>query len=250
MNIAMWSCPRHMSTALMYSFASRSDTEVVDEPFYAAYLKRVGSDHPMAAEIVARYETDPEHVARNCAAGAPGGADVYYQKQMAHHQLGEFDLSWMRDVRNVFLIRHPAHVVVSYNAMRVNPTLDDIGAPQLERLYAHATGLAGRPPIVIDASDIRCSPEAALRSLCVELGIPYQRRMLFWRPGPKAFDGIWSQHWYSSVHSSTGFFAEKDRLPEVPVHLLGVVKAALPYYLSLRAEALQFQMPANRLAAD
>ena len=34
--IAMWSGPRNLSTALMYSFAARGDCTVWDEPFYAA----------------------------------------------------------------------------------------------------------------------------------------------------------------------------------------------------------------------
>ena len=36
--IAMWSGPRNISTAMMRSWENRSDTEVVDEPFYAFYL--------------------------------------------------------------------------------------------------------------------------------------------------------------------------------------------------------------------
>ena len=39
-NLAMWSGPRNLSTALMRSFGNREDViEVIDEPFYAAYLK-------------------------------------------------------------------------------------------------------------------------------------------------------------------------------------------------------------------
>ena len=38
-NIAMWSGPRNLSTALMRSFGNRKDIlEVLDEPFYASYL--------------------------------------------------------------------------------------------------------------------------------------------------------------------------------------------------------------------
>ena len=43
MRIAMWSGPRNISTAMMYSFAAREDCDVVDEPFYAAYLTMTGS---------------------------------------------------------------------------------------------------------------------------------------------------------------------------------------------------------------
>ena len=40
MKIACWSGPRNISTALMRSWSSRSDTFVSDEPFYAYYLKK------------------------------------------------------------------------------------------------------------------------------------------------------------------------------------------------------------------
>ena len=37
--ICLWSGPRNVSTALMYSFAQRPDTRVVDEPLYGHYLR-------------------------------------------------------------------------------------------------------------------------------------------------------------------------------------------------------------------
>jgi hypothetical protein len=56
--IAMWSGPRNLSTALMRSFGNRPDCAVTDEPFYAAYLKLTGLDHPMRQEILAHHESD------------------------------------------------------------------------------------------------------------------------------------------------------------------------------------------------
>ena len=52
MKIASWSGPRNLSTAMMYSFASRSDTAILDEPFYAAYLQKTKLDHPMRDQIL------------------------------------------------------------------------------------------------------------------------------------------------------------------------------------------------------
>jgi hypothetical protein len=34
LRLSVWSGPRNVSTALMYSFRQRSDTVVVDEPLY------------------------------------------------------------------------------------------------------------------------------------------------------------------------------------------------------------------------
>lgn len=82
MHVAMWSGPRNLSTALMYSFAARDDFNVVDEPFYGAFLKATGIDHPMRAETLASMELDPQHVP---AAWAQAGAEHLYTKQMTHH---------------------------------------------------------------------------------------------------------------------------------------------------------------------
>src|SRR5205085_2300311 len=40
LRIAMWSGPRNISTAMMRAWGNRPDTFVVDEPFYAFYLKK------------------------------------------------------------------------------------------------------------------------------------------------------------------------------------------------------------------
>ena len=56
--IAMWSGPRNISTAMMRSWESRSDTFVIDEPFYPYYLSKTDVDHPGREEIIASGELD------------------------------------------------------------------------------------------------------------------------------------------------------------------------------------------------
>ena len=91
MRIAMWSGPRNLSTAMMYSFGSRADFAVMDEPFYAAFLARTGDAHPMAAEILAAHETDPNRVGQMCTRS---GAPHLYMKHMPHHMLEGFPMGW------------------------------------------------------------------------------------------------------------------------------------------------------------
>lgn len=43
------SCP--LSSSLMYSFAQRSDTQVLDEPLYASYLKLTGMPRPYREQV-------------------------------------------------------------------------------------------------------------------------------------------------------------------------------------------------------
>ena len=62
----MWSGPRNLSTAMMYSFASRGDCSVIDEPFYAAYLTATNDVHPMQQAILDAQPTHASDVVNQC----------------------------------------------------------------------------------------------------------------------------------------------------------------------------------------
>ena len=231
MRIAMWSGPRNLSTALMYSFGSRGDFAVMDEPFYAAYLAVTGADHPMRREILDRHETDPDRVALTCA--APVATPHLYMKHMPHHMLPGFPLDWAADCVNIHLIRHPARVIASYAAKREKPTLDDIGFVQQTTLYERFGG------VVIDSSDIRQNPEKSLRSLCSAIDLSFDSAMLSWPPGPRPEDGVWAAHWYGAVHRSTGFAGAEGPLPQIETAQLPLLEKALPHYERMAARALK-----------
>ena len=232
--IAMWSGPRNLSTAMMYSFAARGDCAVWDEPFYAAYLRETGIAHPMAAQIIAANEADPARVAAACIGPVPQGQSLFYQKHMTLHMIPGFDRSFMKDCENVFLIRHPARVVASYARKRENPTLADIGFVQQADLFDAVAQQLGHAPLVIDSADILANPQAALSALCAALEIPFTARMLHWPAGPKPYDGTWAPHWYNAVHQSTGFDAAEGGLPALTGEHTELTEQALPYYERLR----------------
>ena len=58
LRIAMWTCPRNISTAMMRAWGNRADTYVCDEPLYAYYLNSTGKIHPATAEIMASQPKD------------------------------------------------------------------------------------------------------------------------------------------------------------------------------------------------
>ena len=229
MRIAMWSGPRNLSTAMMYSFGERNDFAIMDEPFYAPYLAASGIDHPMTDEILAAHEIAPERVAKSCQ---DGGKPHLYMKHMPHHMLSGFPMDWTKDCVNVHLIRHPARVIASYAAKREAPTLEDIGYVQQAQLFDKLGG------IVIDCTDIRAQPEKMLRALCDAIDLPFDPAMLSWPAGPRAEDGIWARHWYGAVHESRGFAGAEGPLPDVPLALQPVLKEALPHYLRLHERRL------------
>lgn len=229
--IAMWSGPRNLSTAMMYSFAARGDCAVWDEPFYAPYLKATNSNHPMRDTILARHDANPAQVAQRCL--APVDQPVFYMKHMPHHMIDGFPLDWARDCVNVHLIRHPARVAASYGAKRDEMTLEDIGFVQQLRLYERLGG------VVLDSHDIRQNPRAALATLCDHIGIGFSDTMLHWPAGARAYDGAWATHWYGAVHKSTGFAGPEGPLPELPDAAKRLVEAAMPAYQAMAAQRIR-----------
>jgi hypothetical protein len=237
MNIAMWSGPRNLSTAMMYAFAQRADCTVVDEPFYAAYLTASGLTHPMQDAILAAQNSDPVGVAADCAAVGP--RSLFYQKHMTHHMLPGFPRGFLAACINVFLIRHPARVIASYAAKRENPTLTDLGFLQQADLFDQVADGLGQAPIVIDSADVRANPKQSLTRLCAALNIPFDPAMLGWTPGPKPYDGVWALHWYGAIHRSTGFDSAEAALPALPSDLQHLCDAALPIFDRLARHRLQ-----------
>lgn len=236
MKIAMWSGPRNLSTAMMYAFGNRPDCAVVDEPFYAAYLSMTGLEHPMRKEILSSQSKDPKKVAEALSGAHPDGKAVFYQKHMTQHMIEGVPRDWMRDVTNVFLIRHPARVIASYAAKRENPTLEDIGFAQQAELLDQVVSW-GQTPIVIDSHDIRDNPREMMENLCNAIDLPFSEQMLSWPEGGHKNDGVWAPHWYEAVWNSKGFAGAEGPLPDVPDALRPVLDAVLgPYEHMKRAK--------------
>jgi hypothetical protein len=235
--IAMWSGPRNLSTAMMYSFGNRADCAVVDEPFYAAYLAKTGLDHPMRDEVLASQSSDTDAVVACLMGQNPGQKPIYYQKHMTQHMIDEVPRDWMRDVTNVFLIRHPARVIASYAAKRENPTLEDIGFRQQAELFDLVTSW-GKKPVVLDSSDLRDAPQEKLEALCDAIGIGYSPNMMSWAKGGHPSDGVWAPHWYGAVWNSETFAGAEGELPMIPDALQPVLEQATPYYENLAAHKI------------
>ncbi len=236
--LAVWSGPRNISTALMRAWENRPDCAVWDEPFYAAYLHRTGLDHPARDAVVAAGETSAEAVVAALLGPAPGGAAVFYSKQMSHHLAADMDLGWTAGLRNVLLIREPGEVVASYVRSRSACAPADIGVLQQERLAADWAGRGLDVP-VIDSADFLADPEAYLRWLCRWLGIAFTPAMLRWPAGPRDSDGVWARHWYGAVWASTGFAPPRRGSVVLDGPGEAVAAACRPAYEALRARRLR-----------
>ncbi len=233
--IALWSGPRNLSTALMRSFSSRADCFVSDEPFYAAYLCSNSLDHPGRSAVIASQSTDWRVVANQISAGAPPqSCSLWYQKHMAHHMRAEMMGPWLEALDHAFLIRHPGRVIPSYSSVASAMTLAETGLSWQVHLFKH---LRATPP-VIDADQLRRSPESTLRALCAALGLEWDPAMLHWPAGPHPQDGVWGPHWYANTWASTGFTTDLTPEADPPRPDVPFYDEALDLYHQLHSHCL------------
>ena len=235
--IHLISGPRNLSTALMYSFAQRPDTQVVDEPFYAHYLSNHPEvEHP-ARQVTLDAQSHDWRTVRDQVVLGPYDKEVLFLKNMAHH-LVKMEVDWLPEVTNLFLIRHPRQLIASFAVNIPNPIMRDIGLDQSYRLWRKLEA-EGHPTVVMDSAELLKDPAGFLPKLCEALGIPFTDRMLSWEAGPRPEDGPWAPHWYANVHASTGFAKQKTSERAFPEHLQPLLDEALPYYHHLSENAIR-----------
>ena len=233
--ICLWSCPRNISTALMYSFAQRQDTQVFDEPLYAHYLKISGANHPAAAEVLQSLENDGNKVVQKVI--LQKSKKVLFHKLMTHFLI-DIDTDFLLEVSNIIFIRNPEEIIASYSKVIPNPKLEDIGLKQQYELYL-LLERQGNMPIVLDSKHLLQSPELILNKLCAILEILFDKKMLKWKKGARKEDGIWAKHWYANVNNSTGFLPYAGKEIQLSVSNVILAKKCKPYYEFLTAKSIQ-----------
>jgi hypothetical protein len=236
LRLNLWSGPRNVSTALMYSFAQRSDTRVVDEPLYAHYLRVSGAHHPGRDEVLAAQDPDGERVVRDVILG-PCDRPVIVFKQMAHH-LVALDRAFLAHTANAILTRDPREMLPSLRENIPIPTLRDTGYAVQTELLEELRRIGPEPP-VLDAREIQTNPRAVLGELCRRLGLRFEEAMLAWKPGPRPEDGVWARHWYANVHRSRGFEPYRAKSAPFPPELEPLLAECRPHYEALSRVAIR-----------
>lgn len=231
----MWSGPRNVSTALMYSFAERPDTRVVDEPLYGHYLRVSGARHPGRDDILASMDTDGESVMGRLATD-PCDRPVLFAKQMAHHWL-ELDARLLTAFDHFFLIRDPRQMLPSLAKVLDSVDLHATGLPAQVGLLDALQSL-GLEFFCIDSGDLLKSPKGVLAVACRRLQLDFDPDMTHWQPGPRPEDGVWAPWWYASVHRSRGFEPYRPTTAPVPEALHGLLAQCQDLYSRLREFAI------------
>ena len=206
-NIALWSGPRNLSTALMYSFINRGDCKAYDEPLFGYFLKQTGVWRPSRDEVMNTFELDSKKVIENCFESENKNGFVF-TKNIANHVV-DLDLSFLLNQRNIVLTRHPYHVLKSYTKNIDQPTLLDLAYQQQLEIIDYLKKNK-QPYLLIEAKDIKRNPELALKALCDFCDITFTNKMLKWASGKRSEDGPWDKYWYQNVHKSTAFISSES----------------------------------------
>ena len=224
--ICLWSSPRNCSTALMYAFAQRNDVKVFDEVLYAHYLFSSEAQHPGRSQILKAQDKDGEKVIENIILKSRD--KISFHKLMTHFLIN-LDLSFLKKVINIILIRRPEEIIYSYNKVISEFTMNDIGIKQQYDLY-HELLRINNPAIVLDSRYLLQNPEKVLNKLCELLSIPFDKQMLSWEKGGRKEDGVWAKYWYKNLHQSIGFlpYIKKDIV--LSENNLNLAKECAPYY--------------------
>ncbi len=239
--ICLWSGPRNVSTALMYSFAQRDDIRVVDEPLYGHYLRRSGAQHPGRHDVMSAMNCDGDAVMRDLLIEqAADPSRRLFLKHMAHHLI-DIDTAFLPATANVFLVRDPREMLPSLTIQLPDATLADTSLQQQCELYSRLENL-GQKPAILDSRELLLDPAGVLQALCKHLDMPFDANMLRWSAGPRPEDGVWAPHWYHAVHKSTGF-APYVAKPGFPDRLRGLLEECAPWYEQLYANAIRANGP-------
>ena len=232
--ICLWSCPRNISTALMYSFAQREDTQVFDEPLYAHYLKVSGENHPAREEVLQSLENDGDKVVQDVILRK--SKKIVFHKLMAHFLI-DIEMDFLSKVSNIIFIRNPKEIITSYSKVIPSPKLEDVGLKQQYQLYL-SLEKKGKTPIILDSKYLLRNPESILNKLCAILEIPFDEKMLRWGKGGIKEDGVWANHWYENVHNSTGFLPYSKQERKLSGSNAILAKKSIPYYEFLISKAI------------
>lgn len=238
--IAMWSGPRNLSTALMRSFENRSDTAVIDEPFYAHFLKQTNINHPGRNEIISTLDSNWDSIVLKITGPIPQNKSIWYQKHMAQHNLEGCDLNWIKSFHNCILIRDPKYVIPSYNKEYSLSDEKLLGYCQQLNLIRILEDEESITPPIFDATDILEKPEKALKKICISVGIRFSQKMLKWPKGKRKSDGIWAKYWYRNVENSSGFQPIQKKNIVIDKKLIPLYDKCLADYNSMYEKRITF----------
>lgn len=209
--VVLWAAPRCVSTAFEKTFAQRSDTEIVHEPFCDVYFfsKWRRSARFGECEELLDYSSAKaiEHITSR-------SAPVVFIKEHAYQALPYIDRDFLAGAINTFIVRHPLKVIDSWYRVNEHPTEEEFGFSTLYKIWQIVTEELKQSPIVVEAECFRQNPEQVLRKYCQQIGVEFDSQMLGWKNGQlKAWsprEAEFHAKWHKTLDNSTKILPPED----------------------------------------
>ena len=213
--VALWAAPRCVSTAFEKTFAQRSDTEIVHEPFCDTYYFsqwRI-SDRFGDVEELENYSS-AEAMKK---ISAPSSA-VVFVKDHAYDVLPYVDRQFFASITNTFIIRDPQEAMASWYKVNEYPSEEEFGFKAIEAIWQIVVEELKQKPIVVDANRFRSQPEKILQLYCQSIGVEYDANMLSWQSGKlqnwNDREAQYHAKWHSTLDRSKGIMPPKPEKVE------------------------------------
>jgi hypothetical protein len=122
-----------------------------------------------------------------------------------------------KDVRFIFLLRHPAAVTDSWQRARKDWTRDQVGEDVKRYMVAVEEARSNRGGLTVKYEDITIDPAREMRRICEFIGVPFEPAMVDYASGDhgafKAGLGDWSKTIKSGVIQPVERMPEPDEIP-------------------------------------
>jgi hypothetical protein len=202
--LALWTCPRSVSTAFGVMMIERGDFKVLHEPYGPAYYlsEQRQSDRKQGEP------PQPEHnydVVTGTIETLVADGPVFL-KDMAYYVEPVLDEGFLARFENTLLIRNPLEQLPSLYRSWPDFTMAETGYPALHRVATIARDATGRMPPIIDAADLVAAPAETVAAYCRAVDIPFRPEALTWEARERPELNWWEGgSWHGTVSASTGF---------------------------------------------
>lgn len=213
--VNLWSCPRCMSTSLMYAFSRHPQVAaVLDEPLYAHYLRVSGASRPYTDLVMQSQCSDGDQVVQESLsvqsprwAGFDDDKVVFVKhitkmvsglseqslRSLFPPQSSKTSEAGQQRVYHILLVRDPLSILQSWETVLGTASIQETGLMDSFKLYCDLVSQhPNNPPLIIRSDLLQREPAAILEKVCKYLSIEWDQKMLTWPAGPKPFDGVWA----------------------------------------------------------
>jgi len=207
--IALWACPRSVSTAFQVALSHSPKIKVVHEPFTDVYYFSKWRQSNRFGEYEPQKDFSADLAVQEIRKKIDENSIVVF-KEMAFQALPYINDDFLADITHTFIIRNPQEVIASWYKVDQYPTDWEFGFTALQEMWNNVTQKLNCSPLLVEAGNFRKHPEKVLKHYCQFINVEFNPKMLDWSHGrspewlPRKQQLNRYQNWHTTVDNSKG----------------------------------------------